>query len=273
MKYPYGNKILITGASSGLGLACAEFFANAGYTVWGVSRSSDESTRSCGEGVIHTAKMDVNNDESVKKTIGNILNEEKEIGIVLHCAGFGIAGAAEDTPIEAVKQQMETNYYGVIRVNAAIMPSMRSRKKGLIIVMSSVAGLISIPFQSHYSSTKYALEAYVEALRMESRPYGIRAVLVEPGDTKTAFTASRKMAIPENSVYKQMCEKAVGKMAKDEINGKPPVSAAKTAFKLAQRENPPIRKAVGFDYQILVVMKKFLPARLTEYILHKMYLS
>ncbi len=273
MNYPYGKIILITGASSGLGLACAEYFAKAGFTVWGVSRGSDQGQRKLGDAIIHTAKMDVTDETSVNETVQMILKKEGSIGIVLHCAGFGIAGSAEDTPIEAVKEQLDTNYLGVLRVNKAIMPSMRAAGKGLIMVMSSVAGVISIPFQSHYSSSKYALEAYVEALRMECRGFGIRACLIEPGDTRTGFTAARKMMIPTNSVYKELCEKAVGKMARDEENGKPPESAAHTALKMAQKINPPIRKAVGFDYQLLVTLKKLLPSKLTESILTKMYLK
>jgi len=273
MKVPYGANVLITGASSGLGKSCAELFASSGYHIWGVSRNCEETDVVFQTGMIHMRKMDVTDDISVMNTVNRIISEAGQIGIVIHCAGFGIGGSVEDVPLDLAKQQMETNYFGVLRVNRQLLPHLRRQNQSLILVMSSVAGFISIPFQSHYSSSKYALEAYVEALRMECKPFGIRAALIEPGDTKTGFTAARNTYVCEDSVYEETCRHAVGKMEKDEQNGKEPISAAKVALKLARKKRLPIRKVVGFDYQMLALLKKLLPSRMVEAVLTDMYLN
>ena len=269
MKTPYGKNILITGASSGLGKSSAEYFAKAGYSVWGVSRSCGRSERRVGAGMIRMLPMDVTDDASVDAAVSEVL--AGSIGVVLHCAGFGIAGACEDTPLEAVRAQMETNYFGVLRVNRAVLPSMRAQGFGLVLVTSSVAGLVSIPFQSHYASSKFALEAAVQALRMECRPFGVRAALLEPGDTRTGFTGARKMTMPEVSPYRAACERAVGKMARDEENGKPPESVAKKALALAQKRNPRMHNVIGADYRLLAGLIKILPECAAEAILRRMY--
>ena len=267
MKYPYGKEILIVGASSGIGKEAAELFGKAGYTVWAVSRSMRHSLG----GEYNTCPMDVTDAVSVADAVEWIHTNGGSPGILLYCAGIGIAGSVEDTPVEAVKRQMETNYYGFLRILPYVMPSMRAKKNGLVLAVSSVAGLVSLPFQSQYAAGKYALEATVQALRNEAKPYGIRAALIEPGDTKTGFTAYRKMEIPEGSVYKEACERAVAQMAKDEQNGKSPATAAKAALKLAGKKNPPQYTVVGLDYRLLALGIKLLPAALVEKVMGMLY--
>ena len=268
MNFPYGKNILITGASSGIGLAAAKRFAQAGYTVYALSRK-------CGEGAcgnIVNIRADVCDEASIVRARERI----GDIGVILHCAGMGIAGAAEDTPEEAVRRQFEVNYFGVLRVNRVFLPGMRARGGGLVLVISSVAGRVPLPYQSHYSATKYALDTYVESLRMESRRFGIRAALIEPGDTRTGFTAMREMAIPTSaelgdSPYRAACEGAVARMARDEQNGAPPERAAQAALKLAGKTNPPVRVTVGLPYKLIMLLRRLLPARLFESVLEKMY--
>ena len=267
MKYPYGKEILIVGASSGIGKEAVTLFAEAGFTVWAVSRSMEPQMT----GTVHTCPMDVTDDGSVSAAMAWIRENGGDPGILLYCVGIGIAGSVEDTPIEAVRRQMEPNYYGFLRLLPHVMPSMREKKNGLVLAVSSVAGLVSLPFQSQYSAGKYALEATVQALRNEVKPYGIRAALIEPGDTKTGFTAYRKMEIPEGSVYREACEKAVAQMAKDEQNGKSPVTAARVALKLAGMKNPPQHNVVGTDYRLLALGIKLLPAALVEKVMGMLY--
>ena len=263
MTYLYGEKILITGASSGIGLAVAQMFAQAGYTVYAASRKCEETTA----GNIINIRMDVCDEDSVLRASDII----KDVGIILHCAGMGIAGAAEDTPEEAVRRQFDVNYFGVLRVNRVFLPGMRQRGAGLVLVMSSVAGRVPLPYQSHYSATKYALDTYVESLRMEAGRFGIRAALIEPGDTKTGFTSAREMAIPEGSPYREACEGATSRMSKDEQNGAPPETAAKAALKLAGKRNPPVRVTVGLPYKAVIFLRRIVPARMFEKILAGMY--
>jgi short-subunit dehydrogenase len=270
MQYPYGKQILITGASSGIGKAAAEMFAAKGYTVFAASRRCAEDTQALGGGKLVRVRMDVCAEESVRQAKAKIA-EMGGIGIVLHCAGMGIAGAAEDTPEAAIRAQFEVNYFGVLRVNRHFLPLLRARGTGLVLFVGSVAGRVPLPYQSHYSATKYALDTYMESLRMETKALGIRVALIEPGDTNTGFTAARQMAVPTDSPYKAHCESAVARMAKDELGGDPPSKPAKAALRLAQRKSPPPRVTVGLPYKVVLLLRRLIPARLFEAILAKIY--
>ncbi len=265
MKYRYGKNVLVTGASSGIGLACAELFAKKGFNVCACSRSAPERSD------MRSVKMDVCSEESIEAAYDELEKADMLPDIIVHCAGLGIGGAAEDTANEAAHRQMETNYFGVLNVNRRFVPHMREKGKGMVVIVTSVAAFIAIPYQSHYSASKAALESYCECLRMESGKYGIRAACVAPGDTKTAFTSARTMEIPDGSVYKEDCEKSVAKMAKDEQNGKSPESVAKVVLKVAKRRNPPIRTTVGFAYKCIAMLKKLLPKSLVEKLVKMLY--
>lgn len=265
MKYRYGKNVLVTGASSGIGLACAELFAKKGFNVCACSRSAPARND------MHVLKMDVCSEESIAEVYETLEKAELLPDIIVHCAGLGIGGAAEDTSNDAAHRQMETNYFGVLNVNRRFLPHMREKGRGMVIIVTSVAAFIAIPYQSHYSASKAALESYCECLRMESDKYGIRAACVAPGDTKTAFTNARSMEIPENSPYKADCEKSIAKMAKDERNGKPPESVAKVVFKISKRRNPPIRTTVGLGYKCIAMLKKLLPKAVVEKLVKMLY--
>ena len=258
-------KVLVTGASSGIGKETADLFAMNGFTVYAASRHPKETSNPS----IVPLAMDVTDPDSVRKAASGI----DELGIIVHCAGIGISGSAEMTPIERAKAQMETNYFGVLNVNNAFLPLLRKNKRSHVLITSSVAGLIAIPYQSHYSSSKYALEAYAQALRMEASQFGVRVALVEPGDTKTGFIKARTSDEPENSPYFEQCKSSVEHMAHDEQNGKTPDSVARVFLKLAHRKNPPVRSAVGLDYKALALLAKLLPARLANWIVKLIYIG
>ena len=264
-KSPYLMKVLVTGASSGIGKETADLFAMNGFTVYAASRHPLETTNPS----IVPIEMDVTDIESIKKASEKI----EELGIIVHCAGFGVSGSAEMMPLARAKAQMETNYFGVLNVNSIFLPLLRKNSKSLVLITSSVAGLLSIPYQSHYCSSKYAIEAYAEALRMEASQFGVKVSLVEPGDTKTGFTKARTSDEPEGSPYLEQCREAVEHMAKDEQNGKSPFSVAKVFLKLAYRKNPPVRVAVGFDYKFLAFLAKILPSRLVNWLVKMIYIG
>ncbi|MCQ2398583.1 MAG: SDR family oxidoreductase [Sphaerochaetaceae bacterium] len=263
----YGEFVLVTGASSGIGLAAARFFAERGCTVYAMSRHCKEETVRTGDGCIVSVCGDVTDSASLERVFSKI----EKLNVVIHCAGFGISGSAECTPVDAVRAQMETNYIGVLNVNSFALPLLRKNSHSVVIITSSVAGIIPIPFQSHYSSSKYAIEAYGEALRMECRPYGVKVCLVEPGDTKTGFTAARTHNEPENSPYFAKCTEAVQKMAEDEMKGASPEKVASVFWKQAHKRNPKVRVAVGVQYKILAFISRICPSKLKQLILSKLY--
>ena len=269
MNNVYGKNILVTGASRGIGEAVAKAFANEGCNVVAVSRNCEEKTEQYPNGGSITYKrMNVSDEASVAAVVDSM--ERRDIAFL--AAGMGVAGAAEEMPMDMVRAQMETNYFGTLTVGGKVLPRMRQQGKGLFIVVGSIAGKVPIPMQGHYSSSKYALEAYVETVRMEMKPFGVRAVIVEPGDTKTGFTAARKTYTDENSPYYKAVLDSVERMAKDEQGGKSPDTVAKVVLKLAGMTNPPPRKAIGFEYKALMFILRFLPDRLKSWILTKMYL-
>lgn len=263
MKIRYGKNVLITGGTSGIGMATAVIFSEKGcnVTVCGRKKPSSLPDR------IKFIQMDVTKEESVREAFSSVT----DLDIVIHCAGFGIAGSGETVCDELAHAQMETNYFGVLRVNRYALPLLREKTHSLILVASSVAGRMSIPFQGHYSSSKFALEAYVEALRMETHPFGVRAALVEPGDTRTGFTSARIEGEKDSSAYSETEMRSIAGMAKSEQNGKSPDTVARVFYALACKKNPPVRKAVGLDYKLLCAIRRIVPDRFAEWVLRLMY--
>lgn len=279
IKY-YGKVVLVTGASSGIGKAIAYALANRGFRVYGTSRTEKPGTyseiislRNKNNGFIRMIQLDVCSEESVKTAVSLVLKEEGTIDILINNAGFGIAGSVEDTTIEEAFNQFNTNFFGVLRMCRNVIPTMRENKNGLIINISSVAGLISIPFQSMYSSSKYAVEALTEALRIEVKPFGINVSMVEPGDTKTGFTEKRIYAAGANkdSAYYMKFEKSIKSMEKSEINGPGPDKIVQAVLKIINMKNPPIRITAGFSYKLIVFLKRILPSRFVSYVVSKIY--
>ena len=214
--------------------------------------------------------LDVTDEAAVKAFVESLPG----VDIAILCAGMGVAGPAESTPADMTRKQMEVNYFGTLNAAQPCLTRMRRQGKGLLLVIGSIAGRVSIPMQSQYSSSKYALEAFTDAVRMEMRPFGVRASIIEPGDTKTGFTAARiTQEIDEAfAAYEEVLKKSIAKMAGDEQNGKDPDSVAKVALALAAKKNPPARVPVGIDYKALMVLLRFLPDRVKEAIISKLYL-
>src|SRR5580692_913460 len=184
--------ILITGASAGIGRACADRMHSRGWKVIGASRRGTSS------GGWVPIVMDVDSDSSVGTGISMLLSEHNRLDAVVACAGWGLAGAVELTPIEDAKDQVETNFWGAVRVVQRALPVMRRQRHGRIVLISSIGGIIGIPFQAFYSASKFAMEGYGEALAYEVEPFGIQVTLVEPGNVRTDFTASRRdVPVPE----------------------------------------------------------------------------
>ena len=270
MKKLYGKRILITGASSGIGKATAEMLAAMGAIVYAGSRRAKTGIAT---GNIRELTLDVTDDASVKAAVDHMLECEGRIDALVCCAGIGISGAVEDISADEAMAQLDTNFCGVLRVVNAVLPTMRAQKSGHIINVGSVAGIFTIPFQSMYSCSKFALEALTEAVRMEAKPFGIKAALVEPGDTRTGFTAARaySKATRESDAYREEFSRAIGSMVKSEMNGRSPETSARVIVKLLKRKNPPVRKVVGFEYKLLVFAKRLVPPRIVSWALRLMY--
>jgi NAD(P)-dependent dehydrogenase (short-subunit alcohol dehydrogenase family) len=211
--------------------------------------------------------MDVDLDASVDAGFEQLLTTHGRLDAVVACAGWGLAGAAELTPISEAKEQLETNFWGAVRVVQHALPIMRRQRRGRIVLISSLGGIIGIPFQSFYSASKFAMEGYGEALAYEVAPFGIQVTLVEPGNVCTDFTESRRevRAPAGEDAYGPAVAKAVGTMSEDEANGVPPDAVAVAVARVLGSRRPPRRVSVGrLDERIGIAGKRLLPYRLFE---------
>ena len=178
--------VLITGATDGLGKAAALLLAKRGYRVFAAGRSAEkraklEALAKEGKLPLETLEMDVCDDGSVQRTVSAVYQEAGQIDVLINNAGLVYVGAVEELRLEGWRRQFETNFFGVIRVTQAVLPRMRERRKGRILMMSSVSGFVTPPTQGAYSASKHAIEALSNALRLELYPFGIHTVLIQPG--------------------------------------------------------------------------------------------
>jgi len=269
--------ILITGASSGFGEACARYLGERGYCVYGTSRRATFGSQvkdKVGAPSFHMIPMNVRDPQSIDAGVQYILNREGAIDIVVNNAGYGLAGAVENLRIDELKDQFETNFFGMVRVCKAVLPHMRSRSAGYIINISSIGGVMGLPFQGAYSASKFALEGISEALRIEVKPFGIHVVLIEPGDFKTGFTKNRVRAEGAvlASVYHQKLDATVALMENEERNGFPPIRLAALVEKIINNPNPKVRYTTGkLEQRFSTLYKRWAPSRMFEKSFMKYY--
>jgi short-subunit dehydrogenase len=261
--------ILITGASSGFGKISAQILAERGHIVYGTSRKQTDSP----EKVIMLA-MDVTDPYSIQKIITHIYSEQGRIDVLINNAGMGIGGALELATQEEVLQQMNTNFFGVVNMCNAVLPYMRKARQGKIINISSIAGIMAVPYQGFYSASKFAIEGYSEALALELHPFHIKVCLVEPGDFKTGFTASRNIstATLNDSDYGERFAKALTLIEKAENQGSNPILLGKAMCRIVEKKKPSFRTLVGPLEQILFArVKSYLPNKVIQFILRSFY--
>ena len=256
---------VVTGGSSGIGRATAQALAAKGCAVYELSRRDNPP-----EGVSHLT-ADITDEQQVKKAIGEVISREGKIDILVNNAGYGISGAAEMTDSADSHAQLELNLHGMDNVTRAVLPYMRERKSGRIVSVSSIAGILPIPFQLWYSVSKAAINAYVLALQNEVRPYGISVCAVMPGDIATGFTDARKKSDSGNDIYSGRIERSVATMEKDERGGMSPDKAGAYIAKLAMKKRTRPMKAIGISYKAISILTKLLPRRLSNYLVGLIY--
>lgn len=260
--------VLITGASSGIGAAAAVRLAKQGFRVFGTSRRP-RPTRDD----IEWIEMDVRDDDSVRGGVEAVIEREGRIDALVCNAGYGVFGSIEEVTLEAAKAQFETNLFGVLRCVSVVLPGMRERGRGRIVVVGSLAGRAPIPFQAHYSATKAAVDALSQALSMECEPCGIRVSLVEPGDIETAFNDRVDWSGVEGSVYGEPIRQCA-KVAKDSLAAAPPPDVvARVIEEALTATNSRFRYSVGPDSWNVPLARRFLPERLLHRLIAKRFLK
>jgi NAD(P)-dependent dehydrogenase (short-subunit alcohol dehydrogenase family) len=263
---------LVTGGSSGIGRATAVLLSEHGWRTYGTSRAA--APRSDADPRVAPVVMDVTNDASVAGAIGSVIDADGRLDLVVNSAGYGLAGSIEDTSVEEAQAQFDTNFFGTIRVTKAVLPHMRRQRRGLIVNVGSIGGLIGLPFQALYSASKFALEGLTEGLRQEVAPYGIGVVVVEPGDVCTNITANRVVAraAGNGSVYDSAFQAALRIIEHEEQSGVGPEVVARVILRLASSTAPPVRVRVGkFAQTSTVLVKHALGSRTFERLLMTHY--
>ncbi len=266
--------VLITGASSGIGQNCATFLAQKGYTVYGTTRDRNWQTGSSSPLPYTNIFMDVTDTGSVHAAVDKIVEKEGRLDAVINNAGFGISGPVELTAIEEARAQFDTNYFGIMRVCSAVLPAMRSQRTGYIINISSLGGLIGLPYQGVYSATKFAVEGLSEALYSELHSTGVKVVLIEPGDFHTAFTKNRNQIAKADSdgAYSAEFQRTLKVIESDETNGDDPTKIAVLIDRILCSSNPKMRYRVGsLSQKFSVTLKKIIPDKLFAWIIRDHY--
>ena len=250
--------VLITGISSGFGLATAKLLAEEGHVVYGTVRREVEPLPG-----VHYLKVDVRDREAVKEAVKQVVDQEGRIDVLVNNAGMGIGGPVEFATEEEIKEQMDTNFMGLVHFVTAVLPYMRVQGSGKIIALSSIGGLMGLPFQGFYSASKFAIEGYCEALRLETKQFGVKVVVVRPGDFSTGFTTSRKKTVNAEAlqIYSSYAE-SMTKVEHDETGGLKPIVLARKISQIIRKKNPRYGYVVAsFEQRLSVFLKRVLPAK------------
>lgn len=262
--------VWVTGASSGLGLHTAAALREDGWRVIAGARSFEDGEA---DG-IHRLKLDVTDAASVR----SFRERAERIAppdALVQCAGMLVLGSCEETAEEEFRRVMDTNYLGMVRVNREVLPLMRERGGGKVVLFSSINGLLGIPFQSAYTASKHAIEGYAECLAMEVKPFGIQVMLVEPGDHRSGSDKYRPhaAAMGEASPYAEAYESAVARIHHDETNGSDPDVLGRKIARILDRDRIPFRKRIASaDQHLAVYVHRLLPAKLNASILTGYYI-
>jgi NAD(P)-dependent dehydrogenase (short-subunit alcohol dehydrogenase family) len=263
---------VVTGSSSGIGFETSLMLARNGYFTYATMRNLDKSDaiidlKQKEKLPLEVLKLDVTNDKSVKEAIEKIVNEQETIDVLVNNAGYALVGALEELSIEEIKEQFETNVFGVIRVVQEILPIMRKQRHGTIVNISSLAGRIGFPLTSAYVSSKFALEGLSESMAYEVEQFGIKVILIEPGVIKTNFEKNLKIAKKasnntttndSNSPYADITEKRIAGFKPRFESGSSSIEVAKVILKSVTSKNPPseLRFMVGDDAFKLMEIRK-----------------
>lgn len=256
---------LVTGASVGIGRACAEQLAAAGFMVYGTSR---HPKRNRDHGV-HMLALDVRSDVSVKACVDRVLKDAGHIDVMVNNAGVAIVGAVEETSLDEIRSVMETNFFGAVRMVQAVLPQMRARKSGRIINIGSVAGFLPMPYSAAYSASKHALRGLSESLDHEVRRFGIRVSLIEPGFIRTDIVAHSPEAAEPFEPYISARARPLRAFSGEIANGAAPDVVARAVVKAATEYSPALRYLPDGNACMAALLHGVLPAPLFDWFFRK----
>jgi NAD(P)-dependent dehydrogenase (short-subunit alcohol dehydrogenase family) len=252
---------LVTGSSSGIGFETALLLARAGFHTYASMRNLEKSKNiaeiaSTEKLPLQVVQLDVNDDRSVKDAVDKIVAEKERIDVLVNNAGYGLFSPIDDITLDQLKEQFETNFFGVVRITKEVLPIMRKQRKGTIVNVSSVGGRVGTPLNSAYIASKFALEGLSESMRYEMKEFGINIVIIEPGVIKTNFVENVKSA-DVRSEYADLIERALkgfGRMFDN--NSSSPKLVAEAILNAITSKEPEIRYVVGEDAKSIMNFRR-----------------
>jgi NAD(P)-dependent dehydrogenase (short-subunit alcohol dehydrogenase family) len=253
--------VLVTGASSGIGQAVASAFAAKGFEVFGTSRNPQRTEPIAG---VELVQLDVTDPESVEAAVATVIQRAGRIDILVNNAGFGVLGAAEESSTAQAQRLFDTNFFGLVRMTREVLPHLRSQRSGRIINIGSVLGFVPAPYGALYSASKHAVEGYSESLDHETRDFGVRVSVVEPGYTKTSFDAAAVDADSPIDSYAPVREHVKNVLRKSIPAGDEPAVVAQAVVKAATSRTPKLRYPAGPLARRLAVLKRIAPSALFD---------
>jgi NAD(P)-dependent dehydrogenase (short-subunit alcohol dehydrogenase family) len=261
--------VFITGISTGFGKYTSSYLAHKGYKVYGTCRKACEY-----DPLVNLMYMDVTDSKAVEKCINQVLEAEGRIDVLINNAGMHTGGAVEIAPYEDIRLQIETNFIGIINTIKQVLPAMRKQGKGTIVNISSIGGLMGLPFQGYYSAGKFAIEGISEVLRMELRQFNIKVIVINPGDFHTNNTLNRQnfLATDPYRAYEDQFHKTLSIIEKDENGGWNPEIMARKIYKILEKKRPANRYVIAsFEQKLAVWLKHILPGSWFDAILRGHY--
>ncbi len=264
------HRAVVTGGSSGIGMEIVNRLLHEGCEVFSLSRTV--LARDCFDrnGTLHQIPCDITDEKSLEDAFHQIEEMTDSFDVLFSNAGFGIAGPISDTPKDQVVRMFDVNVFSAVEVIRKSVPYLM-KSKGRIIFTSSVAAVVSLPYQSFYSATKSSLNMLALALNTELKSFGVRAVAIMPGDAATCFTANREKSACEAPLLADRCQRSIAKMEHDEQTGVPPEMIAKRFVQIAKKRAPKPLYGIGFFYRFVLLLFKILPVRLANWAVSLLY--
>jgi NAD(P)-dependent dehydrogenase (short-subunit alcohol dehydrogenase family) len=248
--------VLVTGVSSGIGCAIARSLALKGWRVYGTARHPDPAKALPG---VELLPLDVHDDASVAACFETLIAGAGHLDAVVNNAGATLVGAVEETSVDEARALFETNFFGVHRVTRAALERMRPHRRGRIVVIGSIAGFLPKPFEAFYSASKHAVEAYVESLDFEVRPFGLNVLLIEPGFVRTKLAAHSTRTAQALNAYETMRTGIEAILKRDIASGADPERVAFVVSEALETDRPRLRYRVGDDAEQLYWLRRLLP--------------
>lgn len=265
MKENVRKVVIITGANSGIGFTTARYLTEKGYKIYSISRSASDSMG------FANYQCDVNDFVKIGDIFEDIYRKEKRIDALINNAGFGIGGALENASPENIYKLMDTNLSAVLTLSSMAIKYLK-KTKGKIINISSVAGVVPLPFQACYSASKAGVEVGSRALASEVKKFGVKVTAIFPWDTKSNFTSSRVIEkADKDKELRKMEEKSLNKVEKHEKLGMEPIRVSKVIHRVLKSNHPPLRKSVGFMAKFVTFAQRLVPTRLLNWLVRRLY--